>query len=48
MKEKALQILRDAIDYNYATKYDKGSDNVDRRLARSEMIATYDTLLSWD
>ena len=44
MKEKALAILREAIDYNYATKYDKGSDNVDRRLARSQMIATYDTL----
>ena len=44
MKEKALAILRDAIDYNYATKYDKGSGSVDRRLARSQMIATYDTL----
>lgn len=44
MKEKAMELLRDAIDYNYSVKYDKAMNYQERQIAHSEMVAVYDTL----
>lgn len=44
MKEKALELMREAIEYYYDTKYSQPYGHLDRVMAEREMVATYETL----
>lgn len=45
MKEKALEIMRENIEYYYDTKYDRAwSNHTDKRAAHDAMVAVYEAL----
>ena len=44
MKDKALQIMRENIEYYYDTKYSRGASYTDKETAREGMACVYDAL----